>query len=82
MDRREFLAAAAAPLVLGVAPAFARPSGGTPLALVTADLESSIVAVDLGSGTVHRRLATPADPRSIESIGASARSSRTPPAAG
>jgi DNA-binding beta-propeller fold protein YncE len=69
MDRREFLAGAAAPLVLGVAPAFARPSGGTPLALVTADLESSIVAVDLGSGTVHRRLSTAADPRSIESIG-------------
>ena len=70
MDRRDFLAAAAAPLVLGLAPAaLARRSGGTPLALVTADLESSIVAVDLGSGKVHRRLGTPADPRSIESVG-------------
>ena len=70
MDRRDFLAAAAAPLVLGLAPpALARRAGGTPLALVTADLESSIVAVDLGTGKVHRRLDTPADPRSIESIG-------------
>jgi DNA-binding beta-propeller fold protein YncE len=69
MDRREFLAAAAAPLVLGVGPALARPSGGTPLALVTADLESHVVAVDISSGTVLRRLRTPPDPRSIESVG-------------
>ena len=69
MDRREFLAAAAAPLVLGVAPALARTTGGTPLALVTADLESHVVAVDLTSGVVLRRLRTPADPRSIESVG-------------
>jgi len=69
MDRREFLAAAATPLLLGVAPAFARPYGGTPLALVTADLESSVVAVDVSTGRVVRRLRTPADPRSIESIG-------------
>ena len=61
MDRREFLAAAAAPLILGAAPAFARSTGGTPLALVTADLESSVVAVDLSTGRVLRRLATPAD---------------------
>lgn len=69
MDRREFLAAAATPLIFGAAPAFARPSGGTPLALVTADLESSVVAVDVSTGRVHSRLPTPADPRSIESIG-------------
>ncbi len=69
MDRREFLAAAAAPLVLGVSPALARPAGGTPLALVTADLESHVIAVDVSSGAVVRRLPTPADPRSIESIG-------------
>ena len=69
MDRREFLAAAAAPLVLGVAPALARTPGGTPLALVTADLESHVVAVDVSSGSVVRRVRTPADPRSIESVG-------------
>ena len=69
MDRRDFLAAAAAPLLFGAAPALARPMGGTPLALVTADLESSVVAVDVSTGLVHSRLRTPADPRSIESIG-------------
>jgi len=60
---------AAAPLLLGAAPALARPSGGTPLALVTADLESSIVAIRLSTGSVHKSIETPADPRSIESIG-------------
>jgi hypothetical protein len=69
MDRREFLAAAAAPLLLGVPPALARSTGGTPLALVTADLESHVVAVDISSGAVLRRMRTPADPRSIESVG-------------
>ncbi len=69
MDRRDFLAAAAAPLVVGVAPALARTAGGTPLALVTADLESHVVAVDVSAGRAVRRLRTPADPRSIESIG-------------
>jgi len=68
MDRRQFLTAAAAPLLLGAAPALARPSGGTPLALVTADLESSIVAVHLTTGHVYRRIATPVGPRSIESV--------------
>jgi sugar lactone lactonase YvrE len=64
VDRREFLLGAAA---LALAPA-AR-LGGRPLALVTADLEASVVAVDLSAGRVVRRLATPADPRSIESVG-------------
>jgi DNA-binding beta-propeller fold protein YncE len=68
MDRRTFLAAAAAPLIVGPS-ALAAGRGGTPLALVTADLEASVVAVDLSTGTVLRRLATPAGPRSIESIG-------------
>jgi DNA-binding beta-propeller fold protein YncE len=70
MDRREFLAATAAPLLLGTVPAaLAGVRGGTPLALVTADLESSVVAVNVDSGAVLRRLRTPPDPRSIESIG-------------
>ena len=74
MDRRRFLTVAAAPLVLGpfvehAAPALARTIGGRPLALVTADLESSIVAVDLSSGRVERRIPTPSDPRSIENVG-------------
>ena len=69
MDRRDFLAAAATPILFGLAPALARAGGGTPLALVTADLEAAIVAIDLSTGRVQRRLATPAGPRSIESIG-------------
>ena len=72
MDRRQFLTVAVAPLLLGATPAFARPAGGTPLALVTADLESSIVAVHLTTGRVYRRLATPAGPRSIESVNGNA----------
>jgi DNA-binding beta-propeller fold protein YncE len=64
MDRRDFLVGAAA---VAVAPL--SRLGGTPLALVTADLESRVVAVDLSAGRVVRRLATPPDPRSIESIG-------------
>jgi DNA-binding beta-propeller fold protein YncE len=73
VDRRRFLALAAAPLVLGAVPeSLARPLSGLRLALVTADLESSIVALDLSSGRVVRRLRTPADPRSIESVGAGA----------
>jgi len=74
MDRRRFLAAAAAPAVLGpllegsVPEALAHGLGGTPLALVTADLESSVVAVDLSSGLVAHRIRTPADPRSIEPV--------------
>ena len=67
MDRREFLVGTAA---IAVAPgALAARLGGTPLALVTADLESSVVAIDLSAGRVVRRLRTPADPRSIESVG-------------
>jgi DNA-binding beta-propeller fold protein YncE len=43
-----------------------------PLALVTADLESSIVAVHLTSGRIYRRIAMPAGPRSIESVNGNA----------
>jgi hypothetical protein len=64
VDRREFLLGAAA---LAVAPHVRL--GGTPLALVTADLEASVVAVELSTARIHRRLKTPPDPRSIESIG-------------
>jgi DNA-binding beta-propeller fold protein YncE len=74
MDRRRFLAAAAAaPLALAAPPAaLGRLLGGTPLALVTADLESAVVAVGLSTGRVVRRITTPPDPRSIESIGGTA----------
>jgi len=70
MDRRDFLAAAAAPVLLSFAPpALARgQGGGTPVALVTADLEAKIVVVDLRTGRVLRHLATQAWPRSIEQV--------------
>jgi len=72
MDRRRFLLSAAAPLVLGAVPALGARRGGTPLALVTADLEGAVVAVHITTGRVLRRLVTPADPRSIESLAGTA----------
>ena len=70
MNRREFLAVAlAAPFLLAASPsAFARRLGGTPLALVTADTEAEVVAVELASGRIARRLPTLEGPRSIESV--------------
>jgi hypothetical protein len=63
MDRRAFvLAAAAAPFTLR----------GLPVALVTADTEAHIVAVDLLTGLVRKRIPTRPGPRSIERVGASA----------
>jgi DNA-binding beta-propeller fold protein YncE len=43
-------------------------AGGTPVALVTADLEAHVVAVELSTGRVLRRIPTDAGPRSIESL--------------
>jgi len=66
MRRRELIAGglAAAPALLG-GRAFAARSGG-PVALVTADQEAHVAVVALGGGRVRRRIATRADPRSIE----------------
>ena len=71
MNRRELIATAvAAPLLLRDAPeALARRLGGTPLALVTADAEARVVAVDLTTGRRAQHLPTLPGPRSIESIG-------------
>jgi hypothetical protein len=70
MDRRDFLlAAAAGPLALSFAPrALAEPLGGTPLAFVTADLESHVVALDLATGRTVARIQTSGGPRSIEAV--------------
>src|SRR6266545_858975 len=63
MNRREFLAAAAAaPLVL-------RSGTARPRSLVTADTESAVAVVDPFAGRVLRRIATRPDPRSIELVG-------------
>jgi len=74
MDRRAFLGrAASVSLVLAFAPesVLERPRR-VPVALVTADLESSVVAVDVASGRVRARIATEAGPRSIERVGSRA----------
>ena len=68
VDRRDFLATAAAvPFGLAVGPAaFGWRYGGTPTALVTADTEAHVAAVDLTTGRVLRRIRTRPGPRSIE----------------
>ena len=70
MDRRQFVVGAAS---LALAPrAFAASLSRTPVALVTADLESRLVAVDLASGRVLRHVPTASGPRSIETVGTTA----------
>ena len=63
------MAAAALPFALRSGRALA---GGWPLALATADQEAHLVAVDLGTGRIARRIRTSPDPRSIEAVGSSA----------
>jgi DNA-binding beta-propeller fold protein YncE len=66
MDRRTFVVGAAS---LALAPrAFAESLGGKPVALVTADLESRLVVVDLATGRVLRYVTTPPGPSSIETV--------------
>jgi DNA-binding beta-propeller fold protein YncE len=70
MKRRDFLLAAAS-LVAGAAPErlLAATAGGGVVALVTADLESRLVAVDASSGRIVKRIPVSPGPRSIESNG-------------
>jgi DNA-binding beta-propeller fold protein YncE len=72
VNRRDFLVAAATTSAAFVRPAAAAGLGGTPLALVTADLESRVLALDPVSGRLVKRIPTLAGPRSIESVGSSA----------
>src|SRR6188768_901480 len=71
MRRRDFLAAAAVPLVAAAVPErlLAAIAGGGVVAIVTADLESHLVAVETGSGRVVKRIPVSPGPRSIESNG-------------
>jgi DNA-binding beta-propeller fold protein YncE len=69
VDRRTFLLGAAS---LAFAPRAAAGTRRRPLALVTADLEARLVAVDLASGRVRRHLPTEPKPRSIEAVGETA----------
>jgi DNA-binding beta-propeller fold protein YncE len=67
MDRRGFVVGTAA---LALAPrALARMLAATPTALVTADEEARLVAVDLATGRVRRYVRTRPKPRSIEAVG-------------
>ena len=66
MDRRAFIVGTAA---LALAPrGLAGVGAGRDVALVTADLESRLVAVDLETGRVHRYVPTLPRPRSIETV--------------
>jgi DNA-binding beta-propeller fold protein YncE len=69
VDRRTFLLGAAS---LALAPRAAAATRRRPLALVTADLEARLVAVDLASGHVRRHIPTEPKPRSIEAVGGAA----------
>ena len=70
MDRRAFIVGAAA---LALAPrGLAEIDAGRAVALVTADLESRLVVVDLETGRVHRYVPTLPRPRSIETVGSRA----------
>jgi DNA-binding beta-propeller fold protein YncE len=67
MNRREFLAGAVAlPVTLRSAPQAL--AGGTPIALVTADTQSRVAAVELSTGRILRSISTLAGPRSVESV--------------
>ena len=69
MNRRDFLAAAAAaPFALAAPGARASPAR-RPLALVTADLESRVIAYDIATGRVVKQIETLAGPKSIETVG-------------
>jgi DNA-binding beta-propeller fold protein YncE len=69
VKRREFLAAG---LALALSPdALARQLGGSPVALVTADLESHVVVVER-TGRIARRIRTLPGPRSIQVVGETA----------
>ena len=69
MNRREFvLAAAGAALSVRSPSAFASRLGGTPLAYVTADLESHVVVFDLSTARIVDRIRTGPGPRSIEAV--------------
>jgi hypothetical protein len=65
VDRRGFLCAATA---LVLAPEALAKTRGRPVALVTADLESRIVAVDLTSGRRLKTIPSLPGPRSIQTI--------------
>jgi DNA-binding beta-propeller fold protein YncE len=69
VDRREFVVGAAA-LALGVRGGAAQAGQRPVIGLVTADLESRLVAIDIERGRILRYVETLSYPRSIETVGA------------
>jgi hypothetical protein len=69
MNRREFLFGVSA---LALAPRIPASRAARPVALVTADLESRLVAVDLPGGHIRRYVAMLSHPRSVERVGGTA----------
>jgi DNA-binding beta-propeller fold protein YncE len=67
VDRRAFLLAAAT-LPLTARFATEALAGGDPVALVTADTESRVAAVELSTGRIVRSIPTLPGPRSVESV--------------
>jgi DNA-binding beta-propeller fold protein YncE len=68
VDRRDFLLAAAGTALTFGPRALAGGTGGTPLAFVTADLESHVAVLDLDTTRVVGRIRTGPGPRSIEGV--------------
>jgi YVTN family beta-propeller protein len=63
MRKAALVGLALAALMLPASAAVARPSGGTPVALVTAETENELLAVSVPGGRVLRRVQLPADPQ-------------------
>ncbi len=69
MDRRTFLTrAAVGGALLAVAPGALAARGRRPVALVTADAEAHVAAIDPKSGRLLRRIRTRESPHSIEAV--------------
>jgi len=67
VDRRQFLAGALSlPVALRLSPEAL--AGGTPIALVTADTQARVAAVELATGKIVRWIPTLPGPRSVESV--------------
>jgi DNA-binding beta-propeller fold protein YncE len=65
MRRGALAGFALAALVLPASAAVARPSGGNPVALVTAETENQLIAVSFSPKQVLRRVTLPADPQNV-----------------
>src|SRR5712692_1186915 len=55
--------------LVAVGSAGAAGRGGEPVALITAESENQLLAVDLPSGRIVRRVTLPADPQNVEVLG-------------